>query len=447
MANSRWRKINEFLALSGIGKKQSGLGVFLADADLDTRENCTVEIDVEVERGAERSCDNRDLTGEPVKSRYRKFRLTYENPTPQQIFRMIAYKEGAVTAPVGTAANEVQTLTRSGTVSSGTFPLSLANFEGRSGTTKQIPWNATAAQIQAAIVDGAKTLGKIIKPGDVVVSSDWTTGIVMTFAKRLRNANLPLLTVGNGAIIGGGTIVNVQTTAGGNNFHTAQRSADGSKPLFSLATGDQNGSIATRKYGDAAVDSIDFTMNTDQTNIQMAVVICCNFIPEQITGFAVPPCVKLPAVRVEDVRLKIDGGFENRDLVNHAISLNDNVPTKAGFVFDDIDVSAAFVAGDQPTQQFTTEIFGDSSDALYTLAENEYVEGNEVEFITHLGNPGNRVSVIGDETKIKPQGQLSGFSGEANQSTIKLTGTPYAITDIPVRYEAYLDQSAAFLSV
>ena len=360
---------------------------------------------------------------------------------------MIAYQTGAVTAPVGTAANEVQTLTRTGTVSGGTFPLSLANFEGRSGSSRAIAWNATAAQIQAAIVDQAKTLGKIIKPGDVMVTGDWTSGIVLTFAKRLRNTNLPLMTVNNSAITGGGTITAAQTTAGGQNFHTAQRSADGTKPLFSIATGDQNGSVATRKYGDAVVDSIDFTANPDQTNVQMTVVICCNFNPEEVSSFSVPACVKLPAVRVEDVRLKIDGTFENRDLVNHAISLNDNVPVKAAFVFDDIDVTAPFVAGDQPTQQFTTEIFGDSSHSLYHLAENEYVEGNEVEFITHFGNPGNRVSVIADETKIKPQGQLEGFSGEANQSTVKFTGTPYAITDIPVRFEAYLDQAVAFLSV
>ena len=47
--NSRWRKINQFLAVSGIGKKQTGLGAFLADADLNTRENCQIEIDTEVE--------------------------------------------------------------------------------------------------------------------------------------------------------------------------------------------------------------------------------------------------------------------------------------------------------------------------------------------------------------------------------------------------------------
>ncbi len=444
--NSRWRKINEFLVVSNTGKKQTGLGAFLADADLNVRENCQVEIDLEIERGTERSCDNRDLTGEPVKSRYAKFRLTYENPTPLQMFRMVAYKEGAVTAPTGAPANEVQTLTRSGSVVGGTFTIGIT-LEGRSGLTKPIAFDASPALVLAAIIDQSKTLGKIIKPGDIAVTGDWTAGIVLTFARRLGKADLPLIVVGNTNITGGGSISVAQTTPGGQNFHTAQRSADGSKPLFSLATGDQNGSIATQKFGDAVVDSIDFAVDTGKVNVSMTVVICCNFIPDLVSNFAVAPCVKLPAVRVQDVRVKINGNFENRDLVSHAVSLNDNVPKAAAFVFDDIDVSIPFVSGDQPVQSFTTEIFGDAGHPLYALANNEYVTGNEVEFITHFGNPGSRVSVIGGETKIKPQGQLAGFSGEANQSTVKFTGTPYSITGLPVRYEASLDQSTAFLSV
>lgn len=51
MGNARWRKINQFLVTSSIGKKQSAFGSFLADADLDTKENCTIEHDIEIEYG------------------------------------------------------------------------------------------------------------------------------------------------------------------------------------------------------------------------------------------------------------------------------------------------------------------------------------------------------------------------------------------------------------
>jgi len=445
---ARWLKLNQFLVVSGEGKIQPVLGTFPADAYFDTRENCEVEVDLEIERSEQLSCNNRDLIGEPLKTRYRRFRLTYNSPTPQQIFRQIAYFAGSVDAPVGTPANEVQTLTRSGTVSGGTFTLSFS-LEGRSGTTKPIAWDASNAAILAALTNAAATIGKIIKPGDVAVSGDWTGGVVLTFAKRLRNTNLPLLTVDNTNITGGGSIAIAQTTAGDQNFHAAQRTDDASKVLFGLALGNKADSTVTEKYGDCVSESINFTIDAEQTNIQMQVTICANFNPDAFTSFSVPACTNLPPVLAVDTRLKINGVFRHRNLVNHAIALSDNVPVGAMFGFDDVDISVAPVAGARPTQEHTTELFHDRADtnsvSLRQLALDELTESNEVEFITHLGNPGNRVSIIADETKIKPQGQLDGFSGDAEQSTIRLIGTPYGISDIPVRFEAYLDQSVAFL--
>lgn len=569
---SRWLKINQFLVVNGAGKIQPVLGTFPADAYFDTRENCEVEVDLEIERGKQLNCNNRDIYGEPVRRRYRRFRLTYNSPTPLQIFRMAAYKEGAVDAPVGDPANEVQFLSKTSTVSGGNFALGMA-LEGRSGTSKAIPFNPNVAQIIAAITSQAASLGKIIQPGDItgaggtaqvetntvvgtidadgnipvtvtaagspalaagktvqvpvlngdsasvtagkiraaltadadighvstgfftvsgagadyvltaktraandasanaghtngtatgltpsanstnttpgVAQTEFGAGVYLTFAKRLRNANLPLLTVDNGNITGGGSLGVSQITAGEQNYHTAQRTDDASKVLFGVALGNKADSTVTEKYGDAIVESINFTVDSEQTNVQMQVVICCNFNPDDFTSFTVPACSNLPPVLAVDVRLKIDGVFRNRNLVNHAVNLNDNVPVAAGFGFDDIDVSVPFVAGNEPTQEFTTELFYDHADsdsvALRQLAIEEYVEGNEVEFITHFGNPGNRVSIIADETKIKPQSQLDGFAGPAEQSTIRLLGTPYGKTDIPVRFEFYGDAATEFL--
>lgn len=566
---ARWQKVNQFLVINGAGKIQPALGTFPADAYFDTRENCEIEVDLEIERGKQLNCNNRDIYREPVKRRYRRFRLTYSSPTPLQMFRMIAYKEGAVDAPTGTPANEVQFLSKTGVFTSGSFKLGMA-LEGRSGASKAISYNnPTVAEVIAAITNQAATLGKIIQPGDItgaggtaqvetnivvgtitatgnipvtvtaagsvalaagktiqvavldtdtasmvggkiraalvadadvnaffivsgagatyiltartraandptmnaghangtatgltpslnstdttpgVAQTQFGSGIYLTFAKRLRNANLPLLTVDNSLIVGGGTYSVTQITAGEQNFHAAQRTDDASKVLFALALGNKADSTVTEKYGDAVVESLNFTVDSEQTNVQMQAVICCNFNPDDFTSFAVPACSNLPPVLAVDVRLKIDGIFRNRNLVNHAVNLNDNVPVAAGFGFDDIDVSVPFVAGKEPVQEFTTELFYDRADsdsvALRQLALEEFTGDNEVEFITHFGNPGNRVSVIADDAKIKPQSQLDDFAGPAEQSTIKLIGTPYGKTDIPVRFEAYLDTATEFL--
>lgn len=446
MANARFRKLNEFLLTSLIGRMQAAFGMPLLDSALDTLENCEVEMNLEIERGEQKNCDKMFIIGQPVKKRRRQFRFRFTDPTPHQMFKYTAYMTGAVEDPTGIAQNEVQTLTRSGTVDGGAFQLAMT-LEGRSGVSKPISWNATNQQILAAIIDQAYSLGKIIKPGDVTVTGVWGTGIILTFGKRLRNANLPALTITGSTITGGGSIVVAQTTAGGNKYHTAQMSADGTKPLFSFAMGDKGGSIANRKYTDAVVSAVDFNTNIEQTNVEMIVTVDCHFVPGEASTIVVPACVNKPAVLATDFRIKFGGTFEQRDLVSDAVTLNDNVPTGAAHAFDDIDITRAFQRGDSPSQDTNTEIFGNSNHPLHALAENEFVEDNEIEVVRHYGNPGNRFTIIAPETKIKPQGnQLEGFSGEMRESTLKLNGTPYGKSGLPVTFEAYLDQTVSFLS-
>lgn len=444
--NATFRKTNYFLAVPELATKQSAFGTPLLDATIDTRENCTVEIESNLDYGEELSCDQRDIINQPVKTRFRRFRLTFDRFTAKQAFRYLAYKEGATTAPTGTPANQVQTLTRSGTVSGGTFTLALT-IEGRTGTTKPIAWDASNSAILAAI--NARfygSLGKLVKTGDVAVSGSWGTAISLTFGNRLAKANIPLLVVDATNLTGTTPDIDVAIlTAGANKYHTATRAADGSKALFSIATGELNGAIATRKYGDCVVESVDFNVSSDNTNASMVVLILCPYTNEEITGFSVPPCINGVSVKAEDVRYLIDGVYEQENLVSHKIALNDNIPVNAGFAFFDIDVTREFEAGNKPSQEFTSEIFGKSDHVVYQLAENADVEGNEVATQTHFGNPGHRVSIVAPETKIKPQTSIEGYSTEAKLSTIKFLGTPYGISQNPFSVEYYGDETTQFL--
>lgn len=445
MANQRWRQVNQFIAFSGIGKQQSALGVWLDNAGIDTRDKCTIEEEDNVDRREERNCDNVDLVDMPIRTRFKRFRLTYPRVTPQIAARFAAYKEGVVTNPTGTPANEVQTLSRSGTVSGGTFPISLT-IEGRTGVSRPIPFDATAAQIKTILEKPGTSLIKIAKPGDIVVAGDWTAGITLTFSKRLQRANLPLVVINNASIIGGGTVAVAATTNGENYFHEISRSPNGEKPLFSCATGDKNASVATRKYGDMICESLDFSISEETGETQMVVVIAGSYFPEKLDSFPVPPCINPKPIELQDIRLLINNNYETNDIVNHAVSLNDNVPMEAAFGFDDMDISVEPERGNQPAQSFTSELYGNDESPTYILAENERTQ-DPVEYVTHFGNPGNRFSIIADETKLMLQQQPTGFAGPLSQSTFRITGIPFGITDIPVRYEAYLDQSVPFLSV
>jgi hypothetical protein len=103
------------------------------------------------------------------------------------------------------AVNEVQTIDRTGTISSGTFTLTCD-----SQTTGTLQYNDNAATIQAAL-EALTNIGS----GNVAVTGGplSTTDVVLTFQGELAGTNVPALTIST-SLGGGGTAVMVQTTAG-----------------------------------------------------------------------------------------------------------------------------------------------------------------------------------------------------------------------------------------
>jgi hypothetical protein len=95
-------------------------------------------------------------------TRYRRFRLTFTVITAQlyALFYALYLGEAGVS---GSQANEIQTLSRSGTVNAGYFTAALT-LEGRTATTQPIAYDATATQIAAALTAASM---KWIQPGDI----------------------------------------------------------------------------------------------------------------------------------------------------------------------------------------------------------------------------------------------------------------------------------------
>lgn len=158
---------DRFIAVNGAGMKQSAIGTPLLNEDLDTRDKCTVTREEIVTRKEYRDCRDEDLVAAKVDTRAARYTLDYQEVTPQIIARWKALLQGAAIAPVGTPINEVQALARSGSVSSGAFAVSLT-LEGRTVTSKPIPWNATESQIRAALTAARMNF---IQPGDIAVES------------------------------------------------------------------------------------------------------------------------------------------------------------------------------------------------------------------------------------------------------------------------------------
>lgn len=445
MPSKTQRLINQFVAFSGDGKVQSEHNVPMDNAKLDTRDKCEITVEDVVARRVLFDCDNRFADDEVTDTRLKRFTFTYALVTAQILARWAGYFFGSITAPTGTPANEVQKLARTGTVAGGTFTITFA-LEGRTGVTAAIPWNATAAQIAAALIKQPSTIGNLIKAGDVTVTGDWTSGMVITFVNRLKRADLPMLVINAASLTGDGPGISVvELTAGDQNFHEFSNSTDDSKAEFSFALGFKTGNLATEKYYNAVCERFDPTIGRTG-DVALTVSVLANYEAEQIAGFPVPPCVNYKGIPNSDCRIQIGSDWKTLDIFQQSMTNNDAVPVDADtFGFDSLDPES-HERGDQPQYAIAAQVFGAVNDPNDPLAVAVRAESN-VAYTTHFGMPGNRFSLLAPNTRVKPQGNSRQFGGPRNRSVIALDGLPMRDNaNAPVRAEASIDQATAFLA-
>jgi hypothetical protein len=148
---------------------------------------------------------------------------------------------GQVTG-TGTAVNEVQTLTPTGTISGGTFNLTIAD----GSISAPLAFNATAAQVQAAL-ETLLGVGNVTCTGGPMN----TTAVVVTFAGLCGGLDQPMLIVTNNLTGTTPVITPTQTTQGlpASGYHKAYASgnSDGSQVAKGImefdATADAYGKI------------------------------------------------------------------------------------------------------------------------------------------------------------------------------------------------------------
>lgn len=446
--NNPQRLIDRFLALSGTGAIQTDKDTALLNAEIDTRHRCEISQTEIVLRNESRDCNGRDLMDETIRTRGLRFTFTYNEVTPQILSLWAAYFFGAISSPVGTPANESQTLTRTGTVTGGNFKLRM-ELEGRIVTTKPIAWNATNLDI----IDKLTAARMIfIQPGDVALSGTWATAITVSFPNtgRLGRANLPMLQVIQDAeaTLTGTTpgITAAQVTPGAQNYHQGFRSVANDKVRFTFALGWEPVTTRVEKYVGFVCESFSPRLERRQ-NVGLTVSVVGPWDPDIEAAFTIPACQNITPLLTDDCKVTINGSWETPDISTENYTLNDNVPTdeSSAYGFDDVDIQD-LERGDQPTYSIEAGIFGSEQDVIYDLAADERT-ADPVSYTTHFGQPGNRFSLISTRTKIKFQDQRMTSAGALRKSVIQITGTPYknGVTP-PIAWEAYLDQSTAFLT-
>lgn len=124
------------------------------------------------------------------------------------------YPKGTVLSQVTVAsANCVQTLNATGTVSGGTFTLSIEGVDGQTYTTAALAYNISNANLKIAVealMEAAGYHGATVTVGGGALPTDAT----LTFGGTLANFPVPLIVCEDALITGGGTLVAEMTTTG-----------------------------------------------------------------------------------------------------------------------------------------------------------------------------------------------------------------------------------------
>lgn len=113
---------------------------------------------------------------------------------PQMAALLLKAALGSSSSSGSAGANEVQTITTTGTPTGGTFTLT---FRGQ--TTAPIAYNASSATVQTAL----RALGTIGSTGVTCGGGPLPTGVTVTFGGDLATTDVPLLTANYSALTGG----------------------------------------------------------------------------------------------------------------------------------------------------------------------------------------------------------------------------------------------------
>ena len=424
-------------AFPGAFKRESVFGTPMNIADIDTRhpQSTPTYPSRTVNREQIKDCSGEYIIREDITSRLSRLRFSFDADA-HLLSGWTAYGYGAALAPAGTRTNEVQTITPSAAITGGTWFFSFT-FEGKTSQSAVLPYNATAAQIQAA-ADDMKSIGK----GNFIVTGTLATTVVFTAAAGFAAYDLPLLVVNSTLLIGG--VANIaQTTQGSSKVANITRTTNDQTPVFDLVVGFQGDSTSPDQYGPMALDS--FTINGQlkgKVTVDLSIVGSSKTIAA--IGYVFPPCVDIDPIYTKDCKISINNNFISDQIREFKFTYNNNIFVNDDpYPYDDIDV-VRLEHGDR-TSQFSITAYGSKGDTVYGLAESEQI----VPVSLIVGKPSNRVIYDAPKTSLRLQEDVIGFAGEANRSTMSIIGVPFYdknVAGTPDRAFYYGPETATLLS-
>ncbi len=412
--NTSYSNRKLFLAFSPAFMAQSAHDTAIATANINARHpmNTPAFHSQVAFREETRDCSGAYILIETLTGKIAKFTIV-SDITAKFAAGWFAYLQGVAAAPTGTPANEVQSLAIGG-ATAGSYKLAF-DFEGVSGTTPVIAFDATNATIQAAL----QAL-RPIKTGGVVVTGSVGGPFTLTFGGRLANASLPLVTVTTDTTSGGSGVAVTQTTDGANKLHLITRTTSERPVEFSLIEGFEGETNGQKKYKNLVVN--DWTLNANRRGkVTLTVTAFGDPTYEVLAGYSVPACITQNPVRTKDLRFKVASEWITDDLREVTYTESNNIDvSEDALKYDDITPDQ-LERGD-PTASLNVLALGSPTSAMYAFAEAE-----DTAFATDqlsIGVPGERLSIFHPNTQFRLDDGLIEFVGNRNKSAFRLIGRP-----------------------
>lgn len=383
-------------------------------------------------------CNGVDIIDEELNTELARKRFRFP-ATTELLTGWLAMSYGAITAPSGVPANEVQTLQESATLTAGTYTITF-NLEGITDTTDPLAYDANAATVQAAL-NGLRSISRGgTGNGSVTVTGDIVAGFVVTFLGRLAKGDMPALSVNSASLVGG--VINVtETTKGTNKIHVGSRAISDVLPYTSFIEAFIGDLTAALEWYGFAVDGI--VIEADKGgDLFVTVDLIGRADSFEVTPFAIPACINTIPINTKDCRLKVDGAFVAAGLSRFRFERRNNIITSVdAFFFDSPDLETN--ERDIPTETASYAVRGSRGDSHYTNAEAE----TEHEVIFMLGKPGERVNIIIPEGNLKLGNPPIGFDA-ARKSIINVDVQPYldATLQASSNFEANIARTTQFIT-
>lgn len=416
---SNRRKSYKF-AFSGVGAVQPDFDTAMPDASLDTAWNITSDTLPSVEEELTRNldCTQQDLTGVELQRRFARWGIDFE-ADPAMLAPAVAYLAGVASAPTGTPANQVFTLTRAG-ATSGTFKL-LLPVGARLKETAPIPYNFDAAALKRYL-ENLTAIGR----GQLTVASLGGGVFTITVGGNLARGSLGLLTADVSGLNGGASVGIVETTAAVQRAHAIHRTTGDQTPAFSAGVGSETSARAIRKWISLVVDSFRVGGGRDAPRLTASLALAGSAEPHfAAADFILPECQIYRAARFLDCDLIIDGvSYQDSNLWRRfELRAANNVVTDEDANTDrDEDIHRAERA-DQRAFVIDADVSGEEGDDLFEMAKSHA----EVPASLRIGREGNNVTFAAAKALLSLRGSGLAFGGSLRRSAITLSIEPELI--------------------